>query len=437
MFHVKHSSAFRPAFPIADSARVCNIRYMPSDRPLPVGTLALASLVAMWFSLGTARDAQASAPTACATLADVMDGRASGPVFLPSYPTVNAGPLHGAAFLYDNAVATIALMACGQPQKARRIGDAIVAALDRDRYWRDGRLRNAYLAGPVASGPIKLPGWWDTKQNKWVEDQYQAGSDNGNMAWAILALLSLDRTNTDGRYRSAALRVGNWILRWRSAVGAGGFTGGTFGDEPKPSIETWKATEHNTDIAAAFMGLAQATGDAKWLRQAAVAQKFVRAMWSAQCRCFAVGTGVDGLTRNATLALDAQIWPLLALPGGAARYSEALKTARDRLSDQGGYAYSEALRGFWTEGTAQVALLLELSGRDADAQDLMRAVASMRTADGEYYASSAAQLPTGFMLETDPSQPRQYFHIAHLAALSWAAIASKRYNPFTRADSLP
>jgi len=410
---------------------------MSSDRPLPGSRLALASLAAICFSLGTALAAQASVPPPCSTLAGIIDTRASGPVFFPSYPTVDAGPLHGAAFLYDNAVATIALMACGQPQKAQRIGDAIVAALDRDRYWHDGRLRNAYLAGPVAPGPIKLPGWWDTKQNKWVEDQYQAGSDTGNIAWAILALLSLDRTTNHGRYRSAALRAGNWIVRWRSPVGAGGFTGGTFGDEPNPSIETWKATEHNTDIAAAFTGLAQVTGDAGWLRRAADAQRFVRAMWSAHCRCFAVGTALDGRTRNTYLALDAQIWPLLAIPGGTARYSGALRTARDRLSDHGGYAYSEALRGLWTEGTAQVALLLELSGRAADAQDLIRALAPMRSADGAYYASGTAQLPTGFMLETDPSQPRQYFHIVHLAALSWAAIASKTYNPFTRTKSLP
>jgi hypothetical protein len=41
------------------------------------------------------------------------------------------------------------------------------------------------------------------------------------------------------------------------------------------------------------------------------------------------------------------------------------------------------------------------------------------------------------MLETDPTQPRQYFHIAHLAAVSWAAIAATRYNPFVREAALP
>jgi hypothetical protein len=33
-------------------------------------------------------------------------------------------------------------------------------------------------------------------------------------------------------------------------------------------------------------------------------------------------------------------------------------------ADGDGFAYSEAKEGLWTEGTAQVALLLELSRRD-------------------------------------------------------------------------
>ena len=161
----------------------------------------------------------------------------------------------------------------------------------------------------------------------------------------------------------------------------------------------------------------------------------VSAMWSKKCRCFAVGTGEDGKTRNAYLALDAQIWPLLALPGAAKTYGAALGTAQARLADGDGFSYSQAKEGLWTEGTAQVALYLKLSGGDAGA--LTTALDTMRAPDGSYYAANTSELPTGFMLETDPTQPRQYFHIAHLAALSWAAIAQQGYNPFTRTSALP
>jgi hypothetical protein len=53
-----------------------------------------------------------------------------------------SGPLQGAAFLYDKAVAAIAPVACDKPKDAAQIGDAILAALERDRYWHDARLRN-------------------------------------------------------------------------------------------------------------------------------------------------------------------------------------------------------------------------------------------------------------------------------------------------------
>lgn len=389
----------------------------------------------MFSFFGFSHADAAEKAAACQYLAKAIDAEPKGPVFLPSYPTVKSGPLQGAAFLYDNDVATIALVGCGDIQRASRIGNAMLAALDRDRYWHDGRLRNGYLAGPILPGAVKLAGWWDPKQNLWVEDRYQVGSDNGNMAWTILALLALDRATGDHRYCDGAARIATWLKQWRSKIGPGGFTGGTFAHEPMPVVETWKSTEHNADLAAAFTRLAQASGNSTWFSQARAAQKFVKAMWRPKCGCFAVGTVGDGKTLNLYLALDAQTWPLLAIPGAAKRYVSTM--AQSRLRDGDGFAYSEAKVGFWTEGTAQVALLLELAGHKQRADALMKAVHAMRAPDGSYYAAGVKEVPTGFMLETDPDQPRQYFHIAHLAAVSWVAIAQRRYNPFTGSNSLP
>ncbi|MES2253949.1 MAG: hypothetical protein V4559_02775 [Pseudomonadota bacterium] len=397
--------------------------------------LLAATVIAGAQMFGAGHATAAETPTACAYLSDAMLAVPPGPAFLASYPKQRSGPLQDAAFLYDNAVAAIALVACDKAGHAVRIGDAILAALDRDRYWHDGRLRNGYLAGPVGPGPVKLAGWWDAKQNMWVEDRYQVGSDNGNMAWAILALLALDRATGEHRYRDGAVRIGGWIRQWRGKEEPGGFTGGTFAHEPTPVVEAWKSTEHNTDLAAAFAGLAQATGDENWSTEAHAAQDFVEAMWRSECGCFAVGTIEDGKTRNPYLALDAHTWPLLAIPGAAVRYETAMAPAQ--LRDGDGFAYSEAKEGLWTEGTAQVALLLALSGRADEAARFMKAVDAMQAPDGSYFAANTKKLPTGFMLETDPTRPRQYFHIAHLAAVSWAAMAQRRYNPFTGTHELP
>ena len=168
--------------------------------------------------------------------------------------------MSGVAFTYDNAAAAIALIACGEIPKAAHIGDALLAAQDHDRYWHDGRPRNGYLAGAAVDVPLKLPGWWDNAQNMWVEDQYQVGSDTGNQAWAMLALLALYRAGAGSQYVSGAERLGFYVEKAFDARGPSGFNGGEFGDEPTPAPNMWKSTEHNTDLAAAFTQLAEVTG---------------------------------------------------------------------------------------------------------------------------------------------------------------------------------
>ena len=54
---------------------------------------------------------------------------------------------------------------------------------ETDRHFRDGRLRNAYVAGPPTA---RLPGWWDAAAGRWVEDAYQVGTATGVVAWAML-----------------------------------------------------------------------------------------------------------------------------------------------------------------------------------------------------------------------------------------------------------
>lgn len=375
---------------------------------------------------------------ACERLNDLMPLLPRGPFLLASFPSVEKGPLQDSAFVYDNAVAALALIGCGETAAARRIGDALLIALDHDRFWRDGRLRNAYAAGAVKKGaPIRLPGWWDDAQQRWLEDRYQVGSDNGNMAWAMLALLALERHTGDAAYRAGAARIGAWVLTHRDERAPAGFTGGTFAHEPEPERIRWKSTEHNTDLAAAFAMLQRRDPAARWREPTHLATQFVATMWDAQRNCFATGTGDDGATTNPFIVLDAQVWPLLALPGASTQYAAALDCARQRLAFGDGYAYSEVRDGLWTEGSAQALLLVELLGRDAEARALRAAIERQRTPDGSYYASSKQSLPTGFMLATDPLQPRLYYRLPHLGALAWVALAEKKFNPFTGDFGLP
>jgi hypothetical protein len=384
----------------------------------------IAALIA-WLLLSGAAWADS-----CATLARHVDRAGKGAVFVTSYPAATDKALKNVAFLYDDAAATLALVGCGDLGHARRIGDAILFAQAHDRFWKDGRLRNATLAGPP-SDPVKLGGWQD--RSGWVEDGYQAGSDTGNLAWAMLALLGLNHAGAGEKYLRGAERIAAYVEK---SFRAPGFTGGTFGGEPRPQVNTWKSTEHNVDLAAAFVALARATHNPHWTMRAGQARALVTAMWDKGCNCFWVGTGLDGKTPNRFLALDAQLWPLLALPGGAARYGAALGTASAKMSVDGGFAYSQAGGAVWTEGTAQAALLAALTGQRQQAADLLKIVERNRAPDGGYYAASR-DADTGFRLDTDASQARRYFHTPHLGALAWVALAQRRFNPFTFTSALP
>jgi hypothetical protein len=366
----------------------------------------------------------------CAVLARQVEGAGQGAVFIASYPTATDKTLKHVAFLYDNAAAVLALLGCGDTAHAARIGDAILAAQAHDRFWKDGRLRNAYLAGPVKN-PVQLGGWQE--KDHWAEDGYQAGSDTGNLAWAMLALLALHHAGAGEKYLQGALSVARYVEK---SFAPPGFTGGTFGGEPKPRRNSWKSTEHNIDLAAAFARLGEARHDAHWAMRAAQARALVAAMWDKACGCFAAGTGLDGKTPNHFLALDAQLWPLLALPGGVRRYGAARNTARAKMAVDGGFAYSETRGAVWTEGTAQAALLAALTGQRQQAADLLNVVERNRSPDGGYYAADR-DAATGLRLDTDASQARRYFREAHLGALAWAALAQRRFNPFTFTPALP
>jgi hypothetical protein len=364
----------------------------------------------------------------CATLATQVDAAGGDAAFVVSYPAAPDKALKNVAFLYDNAAAVLALIGCGDTDHARQIGDAILAAQTQDRFWKDGRLRNGYLAGPVKN-PVQLGGWQDG--SRWVEDGYQAGSDTGNLAWAMLALLGLHHAGLGDRYLSGAIRIAIYVEK---SFDPPGFAGGTFGGEPKPQQNSWKSTEHNVDLAAAFSALGRVTHDPHWAHRAGQARALVAAMWDKGCGCFAVG--LDGKTQNRFLALDAQLWPLLALSSGVTKYGAALRTAREKMAADDGFAYSEAGGAIWTEGTAQAALLMALMDQRQQAARLMTAVERNRTSDGSYFAAGR-DADTGFRLDTDPAQARRYFHTPHLGALAWAAMAQRRFNPFIFATALP
>jgi hypothetical protein len=400
----------------------------------------VAAMAVMWAGSAAAASSAGLAAAACAALAQrVAALPGAGPVFLRSYDGPDGqGPnpepvLHESAFTYDNALAVIALVACGKPEPARRVGEALLAAALHDRAGAAGRLRNAYRAGPAEDRPVPPMGWWDKAAGSWVEDAYQVGTATGNVAWAALALLTLFEATGDRRFGDGAATLARWAAdKTADARGAGGYIGGLHADGDAERPQTWKSTEHNTDLEAVFVWLDRIGWAGGWRAEAMRARGFLDAMWNEGGGHFPIGTGADGMTVNrASSGLDAQLWPLL-LRDSPSAWRASLAFVEREHGVGSGFDFNEDRDGVWFEGTAQAALTYRAVGAPEKAEASLALIAGQISPGGYVWATDKPRLTTGLAVGPDSAgNDFFYFRIPHLGATAWAALAAAGWNPLT------
>lgn len=402
----------------------------------------IASLILMMISpaptIAADTNQQQLATSTCTALrsaAQAVPG--NGPMLLPSYPTLKQGDdsiraLENVAFVYDNALAGIALIACGEPDQARRIADALVLAAAHDPSFKDGRLRNAYRSGAISGDKVELPGYWQSHGNYWSQDPYQTGTATGNVAWAALLLLNVYDNTHDRRYLDAAIAQLHWIRAYTTGTHPPAYEGGVFGYDNAQRAQHWKATEHNIDVYAAATWAARESGDATLTQQAKLAGSFVRMMWDNAQHRFLVGTLDDGKTLSRDKSgLDAQAWPLLAFQPHPAEWNQVWEWINAQHRSGDGFGYRRQPDGIWTEGTAQVAAAMQASGK-AVPDSLWQLLAAQRGDGGMLYATPQQRIGTDFAIgPTSTYADFFYYHYPHLGATAWAALAAKSWNPFT------
>ncbi len=398
------------------------------------------TLAATLFAVPTAANADAAglAGRLCATLAAQVDSiPGGGAVLLRSWDGADGSSapaepaLATAAFTYDNALAAIALTACGRHVEAVRIGDALLEAATADRLGAAGRLRNAYRAGAQGERPIPPNGWWDSAAGRWDEDPTQVGTATGNVAWAGLALLTLGQATGEPRWRDGARVLAGWaVAHTADRRGPGGYSGGITGYDDAPRRVGWKSTEHNTDLAALFAWLAR--DEPAWAAPAQAARAFLAAMWDGGSGRFLIGTLPDGLTPNtAGAGLDAQVWPLL-LPGAPPAWRRTLAWIERRYAVPGGFDFNDDRDGLWVEGTAQAALAYGVAGRPAESERLLAGLAGQVSPGGYLWATREPRITTGLALGPDSTSADFYYRRRPaLAATAWAVLAGLGWNPFT------
>ncbi|WP_235521066.1 Tat pathway signal sequence domain protein [Cellulomonas sp. Leaf395] len=396
-----------------------------------------------------------------------------------AYPTLNTGPrlpqsyadelgLFSTAFVYDSALAVIALLADGRrsaEETARVIGDGLVYAQEHDPVYSDGRLRQGYNVGPYTfyDGNPQPYGFVLPDGSANIGWQFGfLGTAVGDMAWPGIALAQLFARTHDRRYLDAAVRIGTWITTntW-STQPLGGFSFGVNGaNVPVPN----GSTEHNIDCVAFFSMLRKLTHDKAWSEAADHARAFVDLMWDPATGAFWTGTN-DGVEINRfPVPLDTATWSWLALrekqyasaldwAGSALAVTDDASAPTSQLPDGerlSGVTFSTASltstaqyngitvhqQGVWLEGTNQLATaLLDRSrgGGDKDAAEAL--LVQTRHAqdvlgvgqhlggvevDGGIVAASSL-LDTGFGFG--------YFQVQHVGATSWFVFADTRTNP--------
>ncbi|MDR2442197.1 MAG: hypothetical protein LBE31_01595 [Deltaproteobacteria bacterium] len=366
------------------------------------------------------------------------------PMFLTSYAPAPAGTdgaiINNAAYLYDNALAVMALSYAGKHQRARQIADAIVYALDHDRFFTDGRLRNAYMSGNPQSYPgwfssrgeefARLPSFYDPKAKKSFEDSNMVGTTTGNCAWAILALMEVYANNPqEKQYLQAAQKIADFILTLQSGQG---FLGGYEDWEPKPKKISYKSVEHNTDLITAFGRLAKLTSNDVYQKASKSAEAFVLSMYDDKRGLFYTGTKTDGRTINkAVIPLDCQTWTLLALKDAPVDSQKIVSYIEAHMSVDGGYDFeADSKDGVWNEGTAQVGVLYQKLNQKPEATRILNYLTEHKLPDGSLTAADRDGVTTGFLV-SGTDLPWKYDRRKHLGATAWLSFLEQNRNPLS------
>ena len=361
------------------------------------------------------------------------------PRFLVSYEAIANEETDKAnknvCFVYDNALAILAFLAKGTNDdkcRAKLIADSLIYAQNNDRFYNDGRLRNAYMSGDLSTpgdNTVRLPGFWDPVKEIWLEDEFCVSSHTGNITWAMIALSAYYRGCGGEQYLASIISLGDWVIdHTRDDIGIGGFTGGYSGWKENSHKLTYKSTEHNIDCYVAFMLLFEITGDTKWKDNALHAKRFVQAMWNEQEHFFWTGTALDGQTINyGNIPLDVQAWAVMAL---------GLEKESVFWAEQNCYVESDGFKGFdfnndkdgvWFEGTAQMCvafqILKQMQKSSLFLEQIGRAQSLANNANGKgIVAASREGVSTGFEWE--------YFCRNHVGATAWYIFAEQEYNPY-------
>jgi hypothetical protein len=229
-----------------------------------------------------------------------------------------------ACFVYDQAVAVVALLAKGDLTNARKVLDTLKALQDASGFWY-----TAYKCSNASQV-------WAGESKRHV----------GPVVWVALAVARYEKTTNDvSTYRAMATKALDWSYQFQQPDGGvnGGYEGAT--------AVAWASTEHNEDLFAAsqhFGGI--------YLSKAVKVRAFLdNVTWANDHWMGGRGDGRD--------PLDVNPWGVSVLGGaGTHPYGDSLTYAmnhhRKSWTVNGisidGFDFNSDKNDLWFEGTSQM-----------------------------------------------------------------------------------
>lgn len=383
------------------------------------GTFRLDELRIDTDGYDPAQLAQSYRPTAWA--------RTDSPANSPPGRDVNVYP--DSSFLYDDALASMALWATGDVEAraaAQRMADALAATVQADGSYYNQR-NSGHLWN--ADGTLRNP-----------FSQLRTLGDN---AWWGLALLDLYAGTGVTRYLDLARGISDWAeTELRDPGSLQGYRGG-FDGAGNPLL--WRSTEHNIDLFALNGRLAaeltkrNAPEAATYAQRASAAGTFVMAMFDPVAGKFWTGTGAGDTINRDSVPLDVQLWASLTL-GLAPQYATVIDWNRPRAwaeaqlqttaGPYAGFTFSDQTtpHRVWFEGTAQAAVLYAVQGDLTKYALTLDEVEFARLhhphGDGQGVVAVSNDDTTDSLLGA------VYDARLHLGASAWLYFAEEQINPF-------
>ena len=279
-----------------------------------------------------------------------------------------------ADFVYDNAVAALALLADISKNKNHSDSD-IKLILDSITSLTD--------AGTI----------------------FTEKTGTGGLAAASIALMQYDRVKTSFSYARAAQAILDRILETCSNT-AGGFS--------HDSVSGSRSTEDNIWLHAAFKMLADKTGNSSYADAARSAEKYVLSMRSPDGTCYLAGDGENAEFISANLQALAVI--IMNDRTGVGKASELRR-------DDGGFPPdNRTSAGFSTESTLLMALAFRTLGMEDEAAQALSTVYRYQLDNGSIPEANTASFSDG--------QGRAYKNLPKTSAAGWYVVAAEGYNPF-------